>query len=57
MCWAAIEHLVFDWPHFNVLLNTASGATGASIHHGGNLAAGFCEGERSQAAGNYGLDN
>ena len=57
MCWAAIEHLVFDWPLLNALLNTASGATWTSIHHGGGVGIGLCEGERSQAAGNYGLEN
>jgi urocanate hydratase len=37
MCSAAIEHLVFDWRHFNVLLNTASGATWLSIHRAGRV--------------------
>jgi hypothetical protein len=55
MCWAAIEQLVCDWPLLNALLNTASGATGASIHRAGSLAAGLCEGERAQAAGDYGV--
>src|SRR6202171_5261613 len=37
---------VSDWPLLNALLNTASGATWVSLHHGGGVGMGY-----SQAAG------
>jgi urocanate hydratase len=32
---------VSDWPLLNALLNTASGATWVSLHHGGGVGMGF----------------
>ena len=32
-----------DWPLLNALLNTASGATWVSLHHGGGVGIGFCQ--------------
>ncbi len=32
---------VSDWPLLNALLNTASGATRVSLHHGGRVGMGF----------------
>jgi urocanate hydratase len=32
---------VADWPLLNALLNTASGASWVSIHHGGGVGIGF----------------
>ena len=32
---------VADWPMLNALLNTASGATWVSIHHGGGVGIGY----------------
>ncbi len=32
-----------DWPLLNALLNTASGATWVSIHHGGGVGMGFSQ--------------
>jgi len=32
---------VSDWPLLNALLNTASGATWVSIHHGGGVGMGY----------------
>jgi urocanate hydratase len=32
---------VADWPLLNALLNTASGATWVSIHHGGGVGMGY----------------
>ncbi|MER9879690.1 urocanate hydratase [Mesorhizobium sp. M0118] len=34
---------VSDWPLLNALLNTASGATWASLHHGGGVGMGFSQ--------------
>jgi len=34
---------VSDWPLLNALLNTASGATLVSIHHGGGVGMGFSQ--------------
>ncbi len=34
---------VSDWPLLNALLNTASGATWVSIHHGGGVGMGFAQ--------------
>src|SRR5690606_22480273 len=34
---------VSDWPLLNALFNTASGATGVSIHHGGGVGMGFSQ--------------
>ena len=34
---------VSDWPLLNALLNTASGATWVSIHHGGGVGIGFSQ--------------
>ena len=34
---------VSDWPLLNALLNTASGATWVSIHHGGGVGMGFSQ--------------
>jgi urocanate hydratase len=34
---------VSDWPLLNALLNTASGATWVSIHHGGGVGRGFSQ--------------
>ena len=31
---------IADWPVLNALLNTASGATWASVHHGGGVGIG-----------------
>ena len=49
---------VSDWPLLNALLNTASGATWVSFHHGGGVGMGFsqhagvvivCDGSRAAA--------
>ncbi|MGC3494869.1 urocanate hydratase, partial [Pseudomonas aeruginosa] len=34
---------VSDWPLQNALLNTASGATRVSLHHGGGVGMGFSQ--------------
>src|SRR5699024_10296905 len=34
---------VSDWPLLNALLNTASGATWVSLHHGGGVGMGFAQ--------------
>jgi hypothetical protein len=34
---------VFDWPLLNALLNTASGATWVSFHHGGGVGMGYSQ--------------
>src|SRR5690606_27928312 len=34
---------VSDWPILNALLNTASGATWVSVHHGGGVGMGFSQ--------------
>ena len=34
---------VSDWPLLNALLNTAAGATGVSLHHGGGVGMGFSQ--------------
>src|SRR5207249_3020387 len=34
---------VSDWPLLNALLNTSSGATWVSFHHGGGVGMGFSE--------------
>ena len=34
---------VADWPLLNALLNTASGATWVSLHHGGGVGMGFSQ--------------
>jgi urocanate hydratase len=34
---------VSDWPLLNALLNTASGATWVSIHHGGGVGMGYAQ--------------
>jgi urocanate hydratase len=34
---------VSDWPLLNALLNTASGATWVSIHHGGGVGIGYSQ--------------
>ena len=34
---------VSDWPFLNAMLNTASGATWVSIHHGGGVGMGFSQ--------------
>ncbi len=50
---------VSDWPLLNALLNTASGATWVSIHHGGGVGIGYsqhagmvvvCDGTRRRGA-------
>ena len=50
---------VSDWPLLNALLNTASGATWVSIHHGGGVGIGYsqhagvvivCDGTRGRGA-------
>jgi urocanate hydratase len=50
---------VSDWAFLNALLNTASGATWVSIHHGGGVGMGFsqhagvvivCDGTEAAAA-------
>ena len=50
---------VSDWPLLNALLNTASGATWVSLHHGGGVGMGFsqhagvvivCDGTRGRGA-------
>ena len=50
---------VSDWPMLNAMLNTASGATWVSLHHGGGVGIGFsqhagmvivCDGTREAAA-------
>ncbi|MBL0891103.1 MAG: urocanate hydratase, partial [Gemmatimonadaceae bacterium] len=32
-----------DWPRLNALLNTASGATWVSLHHGGGVGMGYSQ--------------
>jgi urocanate hydratase len=32
---------IADWPVLNALLNTASGATWVSVHHGGGVGIGY----------------
>ena len=34
---------VSDWPLLNAMLNTASGATWVSLHHGGGVGMGFSQ--------------
>ena len=34
---------ISDWPLLNALLNTASGATWVSLHHGGGVGMGFSQ--------------
>ena len=34
---------VSDWPLLNALINTASGATWVSLHHGGGVGMGFSQ--------------
>jgi urocanate hydratase len=34
---------ISDWPLLNALLNTASGATWVSLHHGGGVGIGFSQ--------------
>ena len=34
---------ISDWPFLNALLNTASGATWVSLHHGGGVGMGFSQ--------------
>jgi urocanate hydratase len=34
---------VSDWPLLNAMINTASGATWVSIHHGGGVGMGFSQ--------------
>jgi len=34
---------VADWPILNALLNTASGASWVSVHHGGGVGMGYAE--------------
>jgi urocanate hydratase len=34
---------VSDWPFLNAMLNTASGATWVSIHHGGGVGMGYSQ--------------
>jgi urocanate hydratase len=34
---------VSDWPLLNALLNTASGATWVSLHHGGGVGIGYSQ--------------
>jgi urocanate hydratase len=34
---------VSDWPLLNALLNTASGATWVSLHHGGGVGMGYSQ--------------
>ena len=50
---------VSDWPMLNAMLNTASGATWVSLHHGGGVGIGFsqhagmvivCDGTEAAAA-------
>ena len=44
--WAAESYgsdAVSDWPLLNALLNTASGATWVSLHHGGGVGMGFSQ--------------
>ena len=40
---ATVSDAVSDWPLLNALLNTASGATWVSIHHGGGVGMGFSQ--------------
>jgi urocanate hydratase len=35
------QRAIADWPLLNALLNTASGATWVSIHHGGGVGIGY----------------
>jgi urocanate hydratase len=35
--------MVSDWPLLNALLNTASGATWVSLHHGGGVGMGYSQ--------------
>jgi urocanate hydratase len=35
--------MVSDWPLLNALLNTASGATWVSFHHGGGVGMGYSQ--------------
>ena len=35
--------VVSDWPLLNALLNTASGATWVSLHHGGGVGMGYSQ--------------
>ena len=37
------RNAVSDWPLLNALLNTASGATWVSLHHGGGVGMGFSQ--------------
>jgi len=41
---------VSDWPLLNALLNTASGATWVSLHHGGGVGMGYSQHDGSEAA-------
>ncbi len=41
--WRDGSDAVSDWPLLNALLNTASGATWVSIHHGGGVGMGFSQ--------------
>ncbi len=34
---------VSDWPFLNAMLNTASGATWVSVHHGGGVGMGYSQ--------------
>ena len=34
---------VSDWPFLNAMLNTASGATWVSLHHGGGVGMGYSQ--------------
>ncbi|OXV36244.1 urocanate hydratase [Enterobacter kobei] len=53
ICWVGLEwrqkamrdgsDAVSDWPLLNALLNTASGATWVSLHHGGGVGMGFSQ--------------
>src|SRR3546814_18055067 len=38
-----VSEAVSDWPLLNALRNTASGATGVSLHHGGGVGMGYSQ--------------
>ena len=40
---ASCSDAVSDWPLLNALLNTASGATWVSLHHGGGVGMGYSQ--------------
>ena len=36
-----MDQMLADWPILNALVNTASGATWVSLHHGGGVGMGY----------------